>query len=127
MQQVIDRNAGGDTLVRANGRVDDDGPRDRFLLDSYSNTVIDVAERVSPSVVSIEVSAAAAKTRDERSGMRGSGSGVVFTPDGYILTNSHVLHGAKRIEVGLLDGRRAVSELVGEDPESAPERSDGGG
>jgi S1-C subfamily serine protease len=83
-------------------------PSDNELLDAYSEAVIDAAGRASPSVVNVEV----VKGQNPA----GSGSGFVFTPDGFILTNSHVVHGATAIRVGFPDGRRFVADQIGEDP-----------
>jgi len=92
---------------------------DVSLLDAYSRAVTGAVDRVSPSVVNIEVHQAAGRTRaGEPRERRGGGSGFVFTPDGLILTNSHVVHDARRIELTLADGRRMPASAIGDDPAS---------
>src|SRR5580700_8601448 len=89
------------------------------LLDAYSNAVTGAVDRVSPSVVHIEVHQAAGRTRSgEPRERQGGGSGFVFTPDGLILTNSHVVHDAVRIAVTLADGERMPATVIGDDPAS---------
>ncbi len=78
------------------------------LLDAYSAVVVSASEKVSPSVVNIEVFKSSKKA--------GGGSGFVLSSDGLVLTNSHVVHGAKEIEVGLPDGRKFHAQVIGDDP-----------
>ena len=99
------------------------GANDAFLLDAYSNTVSGVVERAGPSVAAVRVSGSAT----DRDAPLGGGSGFLFTPDGYLLTNSHVARagaqgawspGTKRYRVSLSDGREFEARWVGDDPDT---------
>lgn len=94
-------------------------PSDASLFDAYSAAVTNAVERISPSVVNIEVHQKAGRSRSgEPRERQGGGSGFVFTPDGLVLTNSHVVHDSSRIVVTMIDGRRMPASLIGEDPAS---------
>jgi S1-C subfamily serine protease len=92
---------------------------DGLLLDAYSTAVTGAVERISPSVAHIAVHQVGGQTRSgEPRERQGGGSGFVFTPDGLILTNSHVVHEATRISVTFSNGRHMPATLIGEDPAS---------
>ncbi len=103
------RNTGksnGSEATSPTDRVPDEGA----LLDAYSRAVVDAAETVGPAVLHLQVEAA--------NGLGGAGSGVVFTPDGYVLTNSHVAGAAKHLLATFPDGRTMGASLIGDDPDT---------
>ncbi len=105
---------GSNGAPQQNHTVETNAP-DAALFDAYSRTVVEVVEKVGPAVVSIDV---------ERSRLLGlwdqemRGSGFAFTPDGFILTNNHVVEGANKISVVFADGRRFKADLIGNDADT---------
>ena len=87
---------------------DQPNPHDAELLDAYSRAVVGVVDAVSPAVIGI-----APRTKQDRGG---AGSGFLITPDGYALTNSHVVDGRKELTARTKDGDRLDAELIGDDP-----------
>ncbi len=106
--RIVPASFGEGTPLLRGARSEDAG--DDHLLDAYSKTVAAVVNRVAPSVVNIRVRSA------DRG--QGGGSGFIIARDGFILTNSHVVHGAHELEVTLHDGRVYPAELIGTDPET---------
>ncbi|HEX3420053.1 MAG TPA: trypsin-like peptidase domain-containing protein [Candidatus Udaeobacter sp.] len=90
---------------------------DSELLDAYSRTVISAVARVAPAVVNINVKQRVSAQRRERE-LSGNGSGFMIAPDGFILTNSHVVHDASAITVNMSDGREYPAQLTGDDPDT---------
>jgi S1-C subfamily serine protease len=88
---------------------------DDLLLDEYSRSVVSAVARVAPAVVNIEIEQ---RVKNRPRDVAGSGSGFVITPDGFILTNSHVVHHSTRIVVNLPDGRDCPAQLMGDDPDT---------
>ncbi|HYO46060.1 MAG TPA: trypsin-like peptidase domain-containing protein, partial [Gemmatimonadota bacterium] len=88
-------------------------PDDGALLDAYSRAVVDVVERVSPAVIGVSWKRESTGRGQARAGQ---GSGFAFAPDGFALTNSHVVAGAGALEVTLADGATVPARVVGDDP-----------
>jgi S1-C subfamily serine protease len=110
-QFVLDESSLQDSGARSNLATD------KAAFDAYSRTVIAVAESIGPAVVHLQVDHVKAGTTGSRV-QHGSGSGFVFTPDGLILTNSHVVHGARSIRASFADGSSYEASLIGDDPDT---------
>ncbi len=102
---------GGDIEPGAPASASFGAAQDLALFDAYSRAVIGAVDRVGPAVLHLQVSGL-------KDGAGGAGSGVVFTPDAYVLTNSHVVSGARKIEATCPDGRSLAAHLVGDDPDT---------
>jgi S1-C subfamily serine protease len=118
IQTLLAKAPAGGVAAGADSFVDSVLQQDDEILDAYSHAVSAVVERVGPAVVHILVQPPGdPQARDRRRG-GGSGSGFIYTPDGFILTNSHVVHGAGNIDVVVADGRTYPARLIGDDPET---------
>ena len=106
-QEQQDPALGGDESRRRVNRSDQE------LLDAYSRAVTQVVETVGPSVVAISIRK---KRASNRAGDEGAGSGVIITPDGFVLTNNHVVEDSDDLEVSLTDGRTFAAQVIGTDP-----------
>src|SRR4051794_28468714 len=98
----------GDTDDAGVSRLDDNQ-----LLDAYSRAVVDVVDRAGPAVVRVETPADPARRRPG-----GSGSGVIISPDGFVLTNSHVVQGEHVVRLVLTDARAVEARVLGDDPDT---------
>jgi len=110
--------AAGADAVAADSGPGAAAPADAALLDAYSRTVVDVVARVGPAVGFIAARHAPSARDGRRRAAGGSGSGFAFTPDGYMLTNSHVVQGASGLRVTFPDGREFDAALIGADPDT---------
>ena len=104
-----------ETGIETERKINNEQISDDILLDAYSSAVTKAVEIVSPTVVNIN---SFVTGKDGKTIRAGSGSGFIFTPDGFILTNSHVVHKVNRLEVLLSDGRKFVADKIGDDPDT---------
>ena len=102
------------SATEANTHITSNAAEDGLLLDSYSRTVVNVAKRASDAVVHLKVHTKNQRQNQQQPG-QGTGSGFIISSDGLVVTNSHVIHGAERIEATLQDGRTFSGQVVGDD------------
>jgi S1-C subfamily serine protease len=105
-----------DTVLHAASDGAGPDPGDRVALDAYSRTVVDAVARVGPAVGAISVRRRLADRTGRMHDVSGAGSGLAFTPDGFVLTNSHVVHGASAVHVVFPDGSEFDADPIGDDP-----------
>jgi S1-C subfamily serine protease len=114
LELLLDETSAGKRVTTADASLH---PNDSALLDEYSRTIVGAVERVAPAVVNIDITQRVNARRGPRE-IGGSGSGFIIAPDGFILTNSHVVHASRTITVNLPDGREYPAQLVGDDPDT---------